>query len=357
MSPGARWRVVRILAGAVLAAAALYLLFASVSGAELRQAIGQARAAWVMAALGTTLLTLGVVTVRWGVLLKIPGPIPGPDRLRQGYGESAEASASAEGLGPRLSFGGRWNAVVIGQAVNIVFPLRFGEGARVAVTCAETGRPAGAVTVAMAFERVLDTAAFATMLLFLGLAGQMPQAFDAALPTIIVFAIVTGAVLLALVRSLPTLLRWATARLRGDSRPARWLAAQEASARAAWTELARRRRLTLLVLLTALGLLASASTNLLIFRAFDLAVPAIAALVLLAVLQAGTAIVSVPGNIGVFHYLTVLTLGAWEVPASLALAVAIVLHAVSLGPRVLLGGMSATAMSWRKRAVPDVVGR
>jgi uncharacterized membrane protein YbhN (UPF0104 family) len=82
------------------------------------------------------------------------------------------------------------------------------------------------------------------------------------------------------------------------------------------------------------------STNVLVFHAFDLHVPLITGLVLLVVLQIGTTVVSVPGNVGVFHYLTVLTLGAVNVPRSDALAVAVVLHAVSIGPKVLLGAIA-----------------
>ena len=86
--------------------------------------------------------------------------------------------------------------------------------------------------------------------------------------------------------------------------------------------------------------LGAVSTNLLVFRAFDLQVPLVTGLVLLVVLQIGTTVVSVPGNVGVVHYLTVLTLGALNVPRSEALAVAVVLHAVSIGPKVLLGAIA-----------------
>jgi uncharacterized membrane protein YbhN (UPF0104 family) len=78
-------------------------------------------------------------------------------------------------------------------------------------------------------------------------------------------------------------------------------------------------------------------------------VPPVAALVLLAVLQVGTAVVSVPGNIGVFHYLTVVTLATWRVPAPVALATAIVLHIVSLGPKVVLGAIAAASLRMREK--------
>ena len=43
---------------------------------------------------------------------------------------------------------------------------------------------------------------------------------------------------------------------------------------------------------------------------------------------------------GVFHYLTVVTLGALQVPRSEALAVAVVLHAVAIGPKVVLAAIA-----------------
>ena len=90
-------------------------------------------------------------------------------------------------------------------------------------------------------------------------------------------------------------------------------------------------------LLSAAILVLAASTNYLMFLAFGMELPAIAALTVLVVVQVGTAAVSVPGNIGVFHYLAVLTLEAFGVEWQLALAYAVLLHLVALGPKVLVG--------------------
>jgi uncharacterized membrane protein YbhN (UPF0104 family) len=315
----AGWRALRLLGGVALAAAALWTVFIKVDRAALWTAGRQAEARWVLAGLGSVLLTLVLVTVRWKLLLG-----PGPSSLRA-----------------------LLDAVVIGQAVNIVFPLRFGEGARVALTSVELGRAVGGVTVAMAVERVLDVAAFGAMVLSLATAGWLPQVFQRVVPTVLVVGLGTMGVALAVVRLVPALLGAIRGRFGGDSPAARWFAAQEGSARIAWSDIARGRRLLNLILLTALILVTSASTNLLIFRAFNLPVPPVTALVLLAVIQIGTAVVSVPGNIGVFHYLTVVTLATWRVPAPLALATAIVLHIVSLGPKVLLGAIAAASLRVR----------
>ena len=60
-------------------------------------------------------------------------------------------------------------------------------------------------------------------------------------------------------------------------------------------------------------------------------------------LQVGNTAVSVPGNLGVFHYLTVLTLAVYGIDRERALAYAIVLYAVALLPRIALGPLIMTA--------------
>lgn len=123
---------------------------------------------------------------------------------------------------------------------------------------------------------------------------------------------------------------------------ARFLSTQFQSVRTGW-KVWDRRQLVVAAVLTLCIMASSASTNALVFKAFGLTVALIAALSMLVVLQLGTAVVSVPGNVGVFHFLTVWTLAQWEAPSSTARAVAVVLHLVSLRPKVLL---AAPALIW-----------
>ena len=153
-----------------------------------------------------------------------------------------------------------------------------------------------------------------------------------------------GAVVL-FVRFLPKVLAWLRRRVGVLAPAAAWIETQESAMRSGWTDVTRRHQLTMAAFLTALIPVTAAATNLLVLRGFSLPVPAVTALVLLVVLQIGTAVVSVPGNIGVFHYLTVVTLAAWGVSRPTALATAIVPHAVSLGPKVLLGAVTTTGWS------------
>lgn len=115
----------------------------------------------------------------------------------------------------------------------------------------------------------------------------------------------------------------------------------------------------LLWTLSVAVLLLAASTNYLLLLAFDLPVPATAAVFLLVALQLGNAIVSVPGNLGVFQYVTVLVLSSYGVERNTAVAYAMTLYVVALGPKLLAGagflmfagtGLDLRAMAARAQA-------
>jgi uncharacterized protein (TIRG00374 family) len=306
--------VLRYAAGALLGAGALYACVARLQSDGLAGAFRIALPGWVAAAAVSVLLTLALVTVRWRLLV---GVHEGGSHWRV-----------------------LWDSVVLGQAVNILVPLRFGEGMRLVVTCRGLGLPPGRVVVAVGLERVLDIAAFATAVLALLAAGWLPASVAAGAPAATALAAFIIVVILALFRFMPAISPWLGRRAGSGSRVSVWLEAQTVALQSGWSETTGRRRLFTAAVLTAMILTSSAMTNLLVFRAFALTVPVTAALVLLVVLQVGTAIVSVPGNIGVFHYLTVITLAQWHVSAPVALATAIVLHAVSVGPKILLAPMA-----------------
>lgn len=322
-----RWRTARYAIGALCALGALYACAVNVEWAQVLDAFRRASLPWTAAAAASVLLTLALVTLRWGLLV---GPSSGRD-FKTGH------------RGSRWRV--LWDSVVLGQAVNIIVPLRFGEGTRLALTCRRLDVPVGRVMVGLALERAFDVAAFATIVLILIVSGWMPDTFHGLLPAAATVTLATMGVALLSVRFLPGVLAWLRRRIDALAPAAAWMKTQELAMRGGWTDVTRRNRLAITALLTALIPVTAAATNLLVLRGFSLPVPAITALVLLVVLQIGTAVVSVPGNIGVFHYLTVVTLAAWGVSRPTAMATAIVLHAVSLGPKVLLGALTTTA--WR----------
>ncbi len=79
-------------------------------------------------------------------------------------------------------------------------------------------------------------------------------------------------------------------------------------------------------------------TNYLVFVAIGLAVPIWAALLILVVTQVGAAVIpSAPGQVGVFHYLAVLSLSVFSVEKEVALGYAVLLHLVVYLPMMLMG--------------------
>ena len=87
------------------------------------------------------------------------------------------------------------------------------------------------------------------------------------------------------------------------------------------------------------------STNILVFASLGLHLSLWVALVLFVVLQAGVALPSSPGRIGVFHYLTLITLMFFSVGKEAALGCGFILHLVVIGP---IGIIGAICLWWEK---------
>jgi len=101
--------------------------------------------------------------------------------------------------------------------------------------------------------------------------------------------------------------------------------------------LADPRRLAAVVLLSALFWICDLATIYLMFLAFNLPVPLVAAGVLLVILMIGIAIPAGPGFVGNWHFFCILGLSLYGIPKAEALSFAIVYHFLSIGVIVLLG--------------------
>ena len=91
--------------------------------------------------------------------------------------------------------------------------------------------------------------------------------------------------------------------------------------------------------LSAVVLVFSVTTNYLLLKASGIEVPYVAALFLMVVLRIGEAPPSLPGKLGVFHYLVVLALSVFGVDRTPALSYAFVLYAVAVVPIVIAGAI------------------
>jgi len=110
----------------------------------------------------------------------------------------------------------------------------------------------------------------------------------------------------------------------------------------------RPRRLIGLIGWSLIVWLLSALTNHLAFLALELAMPVWAPLLLLVVLQVGVAVPSSPGRIGVFQYLTILTLALFSIEKEVALGYSVVLYLVVYAPIAVLGawGFGHEKITW-----------
>ena len=304
----------RLGLGLIIGALTLWLSLRGAAIAGLRSALERADLFWIVLALGTVLLTVAVAVVRWRVLF---------------HPESAG-----------LSWTNLTGAFLVGQMLNIMLPIRLGEMARAYWLSRAEDIPMGRALGTIGVEKLADLASLGlTAVALLVLAAVPPWVQSPGRVLVITGAIAaTGILFLSAGR------RWF---LHGVTRVAQ-----------RWPRVVGRRAIDLVEttlegsravhswkasagvgLLSILVPLLAASTNYLLFIAFRLPLPLVAALLLLVSLQVANTIVSVPGNLGVFHYVTVLTLGAYSVDHDAALAYAIVLYVVALVPKILAGAV------------------
>lgn len=312
----------RVVFGTGLGVLALWLSARKVDWDALWQALRSARYEYVFLALLAVLVTLVIQALRWRLLFF-------PDH---------------RGIPWTRLFTG----VVLAQMLNILVPARLGEVAR--IYSIERREHIGRIRVlsTIVVEKAVDlcaaASAIALLLFTVSLPGWLRDSGE-------VFLITCGLLLAAvIILSLwgDRLLCWFEGLL--EKIPGPWGERIKRLGRSTLEGLngirAGRVAFYLWSATFALLLLAAA-TNYILFRAFNLELPPIAALFLLIVLQVGIAPPSVPGKIGVFNYLVVLALSVYSVDSTLALSYSIALYAVALLPKVLLGALILAVSGWR----------
>jgi uncharacterized protein (TIRG00374 family) len=111
--------------------------------------------------------------------------------------------------------------------------------------------------------------------------------------------------------------------------------------------LTQRREVASVLFWTLCVWLAGGAVNQLLFFALNISVPWSAAWLVMVALQLGTRIPALPANLGVFHYVTILTLGFYGVNESAALAYAILLHLIVFVLPAFIGAVCALPLSAR----------
>ena len=314
-----RWRWGRkglqIVLGLGLGAASVAYVFRDTTLMDALAVLQQVLSGWVLLAVGLVALTQVAKVFRWRLILG---------------GTTATVSRW------RL-----WRGLLVGQALNLLVPVRVGDVARAYLT----GR--GTVGSIFTFYTVVVEKAWEVVMLLVCLGallawGPWPIWLSR------VGILVSGAGLAAICGGLvlvwqgrDRLVAWAETM---DGQHSLWLKQLVKPAVDLADSLAGAARDGRLAGMTAASLGVwglGAATNVVVFLALGISVHWSASLLILAAIYVGVVIPAPPARIGLFHLLVLLSLATYGVDRDEALACGIVLHLVVVVPLLLAGGMAA----------------
>jgi glycosyltransferase 2 family protein len=189
-------------------------------------------------------------------------------------------------------------AVATGQTLNLTVPFRTGEVARVLMIDRRKLDTAGTVAV----EKLMDTGFFAALCLMLPFFWVVPKWLEKPRLSVIAMA---GVYLVVV--GLIVIMPWITRLPR-------------------FIRIPPVRKIPFLFITTLLIGIGGVVVNDLVIRCLGIQTPFMAAVVLLVILQAGVAVPSTPGKVGVFQYLAVLGLSLFGVGSAPGLAFGVIMH-------------------------------
>jgi uncharacterized protein (TIRG00374 family) len=315
----------RFWLGVVTSVLTLYLAVRDVQWSEVAAALSGANAVFLLLALASAWLNTLGKALRWRLLFS-------PRHLR-------------------LAVKDCFFVLLIGQLANNLLPARSGDVLRALLmgTKRDVGRALALATVAV--EKAMDGVMLLSLTALLSLCMPLPQwlgrssfVISGLLAVLLVVAMITArhrenivaAVTswierhpwLAFLRVLPRLVE--ASRELGALRDSHVQAELWAASVAVW------------------GL--ATLTNMLVFAALDLHIDLLASALLVVVLMAGAILPTSPLQLGVFHYLCMITLSLFGVSQTVALSYALLLHLVVYLPIVVGGVLGIWLGSWLKEA-------
>jgi len=317
------WRAWRTWAGLLVSGICLFWIVRTLDWPQVVRTLSAANYGLVGLAILSVLLTIGVRALRWAILVR---PL-------------------------RPSWLNLLSALVIGQVANYAFPARAGDLVRAYLLGSSESESRLRLLGTVAVEKVWDLLMVLILILLLSAWMDLPPWVTVVVPGI--SAVVLTGLLGAFVshrwkRRLLACISWMEARLPGRLRgslsgPAsRLLDGLGGLQRAglAW------RTFAVSMVIWGLGAL----SNWLILWAMGIPVTPLMALFLLAVLQLGIAVPALPGQVGFFEGLCIVSLGLWGVERNAAFSVSLILHGVVYLPPALLALVLGT-LTW------DATGR
>lgn len=309
-----RWG--RLSLGVIFSAGVIAWLASTLDLYQVLFALGQANYSWVGLSILAVLLTLWARVLRWQVLL-----------------DSNIVSPS-----------GTLQALVLGQLLNLILPVRLGDLGR-AYLITQSGYTSQAQALGtVALEKLWDI--ILLVILVVGLAFWQPLPSWITIPTRLMAAgggiLLIGIAILLFFRHTLALRGLGLDRGAGFagwsySKGIHWLSRAAGRLLDGLEGLRRPRVMLAAGNWSLLAWFFGAVTNLALLKAFGLPFSIDIAFFLLAVLQMGVVVPSVPGRIGIFEGLCLVTLAFFGIEANTALAYGVMLHAVVLLPPVILG--------------------
>ena len=295
----------RVALGLVALAVTLFFGYIAIRGAhpeEVRESLRDANVWWLVPSFIVLVAANAVRAVRW----------------QQLFGAETRPP-----LGPVTS------AMLIGLAVNMLLPLRAGEAARIVALRRSAGVSRVESLGTVALERVLDV--FCLLLLLFAALPWLPEITWLRPAAALAFVLAAFLIALAVVGERPF---HALAR--------RWERLEHLWHNAArgLVGLRRPRIAAAGFLLTSVSWILVALSFWLAMLAFDLALPPVAGLLVLAAVGLSLLLPAAPASLGVFEAAVVIALDAYDVPRSEALSYAFVLHALNLFPYLIAGAIA-----------------
>lgn len=300
-APSFRRHLPSLLLGLAVSVIAIWLIVRGVNLDETLAILAASHWQWVALAFLAQMIATAFTLRRWQVMLQ---PYPTQlFRLTQVY--------------------------FIAHLLNTILPAKIGTVARV-VLAADTERlNGGFVFGSIAAEKILDT--WVMLVLFVLIAAWVPLPMWLREPLALsALVALVGVVALIAVRGLRTrivsVVGYVEQRFFGGN--ARRLSALVNGVVENLVQLTGRREAAEVLIWTALMWITAGLANLLLFLALDIRIEWSAMWFLLIVLQIGTRVPALPANLGVFHYLVIVTLSLYGVAEARALGFALLLHLI-----------------------------